>query len=143
MTLYRGTSIPSPVIEYSPKEETPEAGHRRLLRRFSRGTPTRSVNYLSTSKNVNIAKGFTGLPLDFDPDVEYDREAQFDLNNTPGYVHVLYLSPGCRVFDFKDHYKDALRREEEVLLLPGIEFIPKTIQSKFMFWDVRPSSDAA
>jgi hypothetical protein len=146
MILYRGTTIPSPVVEYSPPDESPMEGTRRLLRRFMRGTVTKSVNYLSTSTDVNIAKEFTGVPRDYEDRLdengdieEYDGAAEFDENNTPGFVHVLFLSTGCRIFDMDAHYsRIQLDREKEIIILPKHRFVPCDIKDKYMSWKVEP-----
>lgn len=60
-------------------------------------------NVVSTSESERIAKEFS--------------------NEGKGYLHILYLSPGCLILDMKPYYKNhALRREKEVLLLPGHKF---------------------
>jgi hypothetical protein len=50
-------------VEYSPPGEIPKDGEQRLLNRFRNGQITRSVNYLSTTADVQIAKEFTGVPF--------------------------------------------------------------------------------
>jgi hypothetical protein len=146
ITVYRGTTIPSPIIEYSPESESPHEGTQRLIHRFLSGVVTKSVNYLSTSSDVNIAKEFTGVPLDYNErfsgfedveDVEYEGSEEFDKGNTPGYVHVLHLEPGCRIFDMSAQYtRIQLDREKETLLLPKHTFYPIHMDGKYMHWQV-------
>ena len=59
-------------------------------------------NLVSTSTSERIAKEFS--------------------NDGKGYVHILYLSPGCKTFDMKPYYTSSVRREKEILLLPGHQF---------------------
>jgi hypothetical protein len=78
--------------------------------------------------------------LDENGDIDYEGSVEFDNMNTPGYVCVLLLSEGCRVFDMSQYYgRIQLDREKEFILLPKHLFIPKYTTGKYMHWYVIPT----
>ena len=81
ITLYRGTSVPSPIM--SPLEDM-------LV----------NCQYMSTTKSRDIAEEFNW--------------------RKKGYIHILHCQRGVRVYDFENDYgDDPVKREQEVLILPG------------------------
>ena len=76
----------------------------------------------------------------------HDKHIATEFSGKKGSVHALHLKRGCRVFDMEPHYAagNAVRREREVLLLPGHRFVFRRKYGGVLHWDVHvlPSRDA-
>ena len=76
-----------------------------------------SCQYMSTTKSRAIADEFNW--------------------KKKGYIHILELQPGVRVYDFINDYGDApVKREQEVLILPGHILTISDINGHTMTWKV-------
>jgi len=111
--LYRGTRNASPVME--PLDISEEA----LLARFDAKVPIYNLHPLSTSTKQAIAAEFIGRK---------------------GYIHVLYMHPGCIIYDVaKEYSQNAVGREEEIIVLPRHVLTPIARKNNELHWKVTKS----
>ena len=76
-----------------------------------------TCQYMSTTKSKIIAEEF-----------KWKKE---------GYLHVLKCEPGVRLYDFENDYDDDLvKREKEVLVLPGHVLTIDNIDGHIITWKV-------
>jgi hypothetical protein len=118
-------------MEWANKQATTLQRARMLYR----GTPkdvtlpyyasNPTLSFVSTTKSADIAQEFASP-------------------KGKGWVHVLHLSKGCRVIDLQPYYATfripGLKREKEVLLLPGHTFTLLSEDKHTKHWQVEPVS---
>jgi hypothetical protein len=76
-------------------------------------------NIVSTSSKKSIAKEFS--------------------NSLKGFLHILQLTPGCHIFDMKNHYNNSVAsREKEILILPNHKFTLLNKNGHCLTWVVSP-----
>jgi hypothetical protein len=96
-----------------------------------RGSDAVTPHVLNTTAHQDafVSRAFTSTSK--------SRKIAREFARKKGYVHVLHVAPGVRVFDMNQWTAVPAQREQEVLLLPGAKFhFRRQYASNTVHWDV-------